>query len=148
MAGSGSWQNADRFRRGGERSLRSRSRLSHPDWDGTVWVDQAKGDRLGERKEITFASVATAKVRLLIGGGRQRQRLHRGMDDTRRRRAQPLRARALGVPPQCKGRQGLFLPSPGVAALKAVLTEALPDGDVVIEQDRTLRAATFPTFTR
>ena len=24
-------------------------------WDGTAWVDQAKGDRLGERKEITFA---------------------------------------------------------------------------------------------
>jgi len=38
-----------------------------------------------------------------------------------------------------KGGKAWFLPSPGVAALKAVLTEALPDGDVVIEQDRTLR---------
>ena len=32
---------------------------------------------------------------------------------------------------------------PGVAALKAVLTEALPDGDVVIEQDPKLSGGNF-----
>ena len=112
-------------------------------WDGTAWVDQAKGDRLGERKEITFASVATTKVRLfmeavvsdsasiaewtILGAGgrnlfeREPSACHRN----------------------AKGGKAWFLPSPGVAALKAVLTEALPDGDVVIEQDRTLRGGNF-----
>jgi hypothetical protein len=42
-----------------------------------------------------------------------------------------------------KGGKAWFDPSPGVASLKAVLTQALPDGDVVIEQDRTLRGGNF-----
>ncbi len=42
-----------------------------------------------------------------------------------------------------KGGKAWFIPSPQVAALKAVLTEALPDGDVVIEQDPTTHGGNF-----
>ena len=104
-------------------------------WDGTAWVDQAKGDRLGEHQEISFASVSTTKVRLLmeavatdsasisewtIRGADGRNLFDRGASACHR---------------NAKGGKAWFLPTPQVAALKAVLTEALPDGDVVIEQD-------------
>ena len=42
-----------------------------------------------------------------------------------------------------KGGKAWFLPSPGVAALNAVLTESLPDGDVVIGQDPKLSGGNF-----
>ena len=65
------------------------------------------------------------------------------MDDTRCRRGNLFER----VPSACrrnaKGGKAWFLPSPGVAALKAVLTEALPDGDVVVEQNRALRGGNF-----
>jgi hypothetical protein len=35
-------------------------------WNGKEWVDQAKGDRLGERAEVTFTPVSTNRVRLLM----------------------------------------------------------------------------------
>jgi hypothetical protein len=38
-----------------------------------------------------------------------------------------------------KGGRAWFIPSPSWAALKSVLDEALPDGDVVIEQDITVK---------
>ena len=47
------------------------------------------------------------------------------------------------MPPQCQGWQGLVHSSPEAAALKAVLDEALPDGDVVIEQDLTTSGGNF-----
>ena len=48
------------------------------------------------------------------------------------------------MPPQCPGGgKAWFLPSPSVAALKAVLAEALPDGDVVIGQDLTTSGGNF-----
>ena len=107
VAGSGSRQNADRCRRGGERSLRPRARLSHPNlgWHGLGRSGQGRSTRRTQGNHLRFRGHHQGS--LAHGGGRQRQRLHRGMDDTRRRRAQPLRARALGVPPQCQGRQGL-----------------------------------------
>ena len=105
-------------------------------WNDMAWVDQAKGDRLGARKEITFAPVTTTKVRLLmeavasdsasiaewtmILGGVSR--------DHTVRRAPPCHRNA-------KGGKAWFLPSPQEAALEAVLTEALPDGDVVTGPD-------------
>ncbi len=42
-----------------------------------------------------------------------------------------------------KGGKAWFLPSPDVAALKAVLSEALPDGDVVIGQELTVSGGNF-----
>jgi len=115
-------------------------------WDGTAWLDQAKGDQLGEHKEITFASVATTKVRLfmeavvsdsasiaewtIVGAGgrslfeREPSACHRN----------------------AKGGKAWFLPSPSVAALKAVLTEALPDGDVVIQQAPKISGGNFSSI--
>jgi hypothetical protein len=112
-------------------------------WDGMAWVDQAKGDRIGERKEITFAAVATTKARLL-------------MESVASDSASIAEWTILGVggrnlferePSACyrnaKGGRAWFLPAPSVAALKAVLTEALPDGDVVIGQDLTASGGNF-----
>lgn len=42
-----------------------------------------------------------------------------------------------------RGGKAWFLPSPEVAALKAVLAEALPDGDVVLGQDLTVSGGNF-----
>ncbi len=42
-----------------------------------------------------------------------------------------------------KGGKAWFLPSPDVAALKAALAEALPDGDVMIEQDPAISGGNF-----
>ncbi len=42
-----------------------------------------------------------------------------------------------------KGGKAWFIPAPQVAALKAVLTEVLPDGDVVIDQDLTTPGGNF-----
>ena len=42
-------------------------------------------------------------------------------------------------PGSAKGGCAWFIPSPSWAALKSVLDEALPDGDVVIEQDMTVK---------
>jgi hypothetical protein len=112
-------------------------------WDGTAWVDQAKGDRLGEHKEITFASVATTKVRLFIeavvsdsASIAEWTLLGAGGRNLFEREASACHRNA-------KGGKTWFLPSPGVAALKAVLTESLPDGDVVIGQDPKLSGGNF-----
>jgi len=106
-------------------------------WDGTAWVDQAKGDRLGEHKEITFAAVATTKVRLLMeavasDSASIAEWTILGADGCNLCEREPSACRR-----NAKGGKAWFLPSPGVTALKAVLAEALPDGDVVIKQDRT-----------
>jgi hypothetical protein len=108
-------------------------------WDGAAWVDQAKGDRLGEHKQIALASVATTRVRLLmetvvsdsasiaewtILGAGGRNLFEREPSACRR---------------NANGGRAWFLPSPGVAPLNTALTGALPDGDVVIDQERTLR---------
>ncbi len=107
-------------------------------WDGTSWIDQAKGDRLGEHKEITFPSVSTTKVRLLmeavatdsasisewaICGADGHNLYDRGVSVCHR---------------NAMGGKAWFIPTPQVAALNAILTEALPDGDVVIDQDLTV----------
>ena len=104
-------------------------------WDGSNWVDQAKGERLGAHKEITFAPVATTKVRLLLAavasdsasiseweirGADGRNLLQRGASACHR---------------NDKGGCAWFLPAPSSAALRSVLAEALPDGDVVIEPE-------------
>ena len=112
-------------------------------WDGTAWVDQAKGERLGEHKEISFASVSTTKVRLLMeavanDSASISEWTIRGADGRNL-----FEREASACHRNAKGGKAWFLPSPGVAALKVVLTEALPDGDVVIEQDRTLRGGNF-----
>ena len=112
-------------------------------WNGTAWVDQAKGDRLGEHKEITFASVATTKIRLFMeavvsdsASIAEWTILGAGGRNLFEREAKACHRNA-------KGGKAWFLPSPGVAALKAVLTEALPDGDVVIGQDLTVSGGNF-----
>ena len=112
-------------------------------WNGTAWVEQAKGRRLGVSREITFAAVATSKVRLLT-------------DSVASDSASITEWTILGADghnlfqrdaPVChrndKGGKAWFLPSPSVAALKAVLSEALPDGDVVIGQDPTPSGGNF-----
>jgi hypothetical protein len=112
-------------------------------WDGTAWVDQARGDQLGERKEITFASVATTRVRLLMeavvsDSASIAEWTILGADGRNLFERKPSACHR-----NAKGGKAWFLPSPTVAVLNAVLTEALPDGDVVIEQDRTLRGGNF-----
>lgn len=112
-------------------------------WDGTAWIDQAKGDRLGARQEIKFAPVTATKVRLVmeavasdsasiaewtIFGGDGRSLLEHEPSACHR---------------NAKGGKAWFLPSPGVAAFKAVLSEALPDGDVVVEQDLDITGGNF-----
>jgi hypothetical protein len=112
-------------------------------WDGTAWVDQAKGDQLGERKEITFAAVATTKVRLFMEAVASDSAsivewTICGADGRNLFQREPSACHR-----NAKGGKAWFLPSPGVAALKAVLTEALPDGDVLIEQDLTVSGGNF-----
>jgi hypothetical protein len=112
-------------------------------WDGTAWVDQVTGDRLGEHKEMAFAAVATTKVRLLleavasdtpsivewtISGADGRNLLEREPSACHR---------------NARGGKAWFLPTPGVAALKTVLNEALPDGDVVIRDDPAVSGGNF-----
>lgn len=45
-----------------------------------------------------------------------------------------------------KGGRAWFLPSPTAAALRSVLDEALPDGDVVIEQDLTVKGGNLSSI--
>jgi hypothetical protein len=112
-------------------------------WDGTTWVDQAQGDRLGERKEITFASVSTTRVRLLMeavaaDSASISEWTICGADGRNLFQREPSACHR-----NARGGQAWFLPSPVVPALKTVLTEALPDGDVVIESDLTVRGGNF-----
>jgi hypothetical protein len=55
----------------------------------------------------------------------------------------PFEPKAPACHRNSKGGRAWFIPSPQVAALKAVLAEALPDGDVVIEQDLTTQGGNF-----
>jgi len=112
-------------------------------WDGTAWVDQAKGNQLGERKEITFAAVATTKVRLLMeavtsDSASIAEWTIRGADGRNL-----FEREATACHRNAKGGMAWFLPSPDVAALKAVLSEALPDGDVVIGQELPVNGGNF-----
>ena len=104
-------------------------------WDGTAWVDQATGERLGERKEITFPPVSTTKVRLLMeavasDSASITEWTLLGADGRNlfQRAASPCHRNA-------KGGRAWFLPAPQAGTLKAVLDEALPDGDVVIGEE-------------
>jgi len=112
-------------------------------WDGTAWVDQARGDKLGKSKKVDFPAVATTKIRLL-------------MESVASDSASIAEWTILGAdgrnlfdraPSAChrnaKGGKAWFLPSPGPAAFRAVLAEALPDGDVVIDLDETLPGGNF-----
>jgi len=106
-------------------------------WDGAKWVDQATGERLGEHKEIAFAPVSTTKVRLLMeavatDSASIAEWTIRDADGHNL-----LQCGASACHRNAKGGRAWFIPSPQVAALKAVLTEALPHGDVVIDQDPT-----------
>ncbi len=112
-------------------------------WDGAAWVDQAKGERLGERKEITFAPVSTLKIRLLMeavvsdsASISEWTLLGAGGRSLFAREASPCHRNA-------SGGRAWFLPSPQVAELKKVLNEALPDGDVVIGQDPKVNGGNF-----
>ena len=101
-------------------------------WDGAGWLDQAQGEKIGAHKVDTFAAVKTSKVRLHLdasaGTASIAEWAIRGADgrDLLQRSALPCHRNAAG------GR-AWFLPLPQVAALKAVLDEALPAGDVVFE---------------
>jgi hypothetical protein len=112
-------------------------------WNGAKWIDQATGEQLGERKKIMFVPVATTKVRLLmesvasdsasisewtILGADERSLFQRGAAACHR---------------NAKGGKAWFISSPTAAALKTVLNEALPDGDVVIGQDLTVDGGNF-----
>jgi hypothetical protein len=102
-------------------------------WDGKSWVDQAEGDRLGERKEISFSSVATTKVRLVMesvasDSASISEWAIRGADGRNLLEREPSACHR-----NARGGKAWFLPTPNVAALNTVLAEALPDGDVVIE---------------
>jgi hypothetical protein len=112
-------------------------------WDGTAWVDQAKGDQLGQRKEITFAAVATTKVRLFMEAVTSDSASISEWTILGADRRNLFERETTACHRNAKGGKAWFLPSPGVAALKAVLTEALPDGDVVIGQDLTVSGGNF-----
>jgi len=112
-------------------------------WDGAAWVDQARGERLGKRKEISFAPVHTTRVRLL-------------MEAVASDSASIVEWTILGPdgrdlfdrrPSAChrngKGGRSWFIPMPQVATLRAVLDEALPDGDVAIEPLPSLPGGNF-----
>jgi len=102
-------------------------------WDGAAWVDQAKGDRLGKPREDRFAPVSTSKVRLLMetvasDSASIAEWTIRGADGRNllQREAAPCHRNP-------KGGRAWFLPSPQADALRTVLAEALPDGDLVFE---------------
>jgi hypothetical protein len=104
-------------------------------WDGAAWVDQATGDRLGTQREDRFAAVSTTKVRLLMeavasDSASIAEWTIRGADGRNllRREAAPCHRNP-------NGGRAWFLPSPQADALRAVLAEALPDGDLVFERD-------------
>ncbi|MCX6360036.1 MAG: glycosyl hydrolase [Armatimonadetes bacterium] len=108
-------------------------------WNGKEWVDQAKGERLGERAEVTFTPVSTNRVRLLMEAVESdsasiAEWTILGADgrDLFEREASACHRNA-------RGGRAWFLPAPSVAALKAVLAEALPDGDVEINHDQPTR---------
>jgi hypothetical protein len=112
-------------------------------WDGTAWVDQGMGDRLGERKAISFPSVVTTKVRLLMeavatDSASIAEWTICGADGRNLFQREPSACHR-----NAKGGKAWFIPAPGVGALKAVLTQALPDGDVVIEQDLKVSGGNF-----
>jgi hypothetical protein len=112
-------------------------------WDGTAWVDQARGERLGQHKELAFAPVSTTKARLLMEAV--------GSDSASISEWTLLGADGKSILPHgpsvfhrnARGGQAWFLPSPNVATLKAVLAEALPDGDVVIQQQLATTGGNF-----
>ncbi len=112
-------------------------------WDGAAWIDLAKGDRLGTHKEITFAPVSAPKIRLLMeavvsDNASISEWTLRGVDGRDLFERKPAACHR-----NAKGGKAWFLPSPNVAALNAVLDEALPDGDVVIGQDLTTSGGNF-----
>jgi hypothetical protein len=104
-------------------------------WDGAKWQDQAAGDRLGAHRRDTFSPVVTRKVRLLLeavasdSASIAEWEILGGADDHNL-----LRPAAPSCHANRTGGRAWFLPSPSAAALRAVLDEALPDGDVVFEQ--------------
>ncbi len=105
-------------------------------WNGKEWVDQARGERLGKRAEVHFPPVSTHRLRLLMeavagDSASVSEWTILGPDGRNlfKREAPPCRRNA-------RGGRAWFLPTPSVAALKAVLAEALPDGDVVIDHDQ------------
>lgn len=112
-------------------------------WNGTAWTDQAKGDRLGEHKEITFAPVDTTKVRLLMESVASDSASISewkvcGTDGENLFNREPLECHR-----NDKGGKAWFFPAPQMAAVKAALKEALPDGDVVMDQDLTVNGGNF-----
>jgi len=112
-------------------------------WDGSVWVDQATGDRLGERKEITFPSVSTTKVRLLMesvvsDSASISEWTITGADGGNLCDHDPMVCHR-----NAKGGRAWFIPVPKMESLKAVFTEAIPDGDVVIDQNLTVNGGNF-----
>ena len=103
-------------------------------WDGAKWVDQAKGERLGARKEITFAPVSTTKVRLLMESVTTDSASIAEWSVRDADGHSLLQGWASWSQRNAKGGRAWFIPSPQAAALRVVLNTALPDGDVVIEQ--------------
>lgn len=103
-------------------------------WNGAAWVDQAKGERLGASKEDRFAPVATNKVRLLMEtvAADSASISEWTLRDATGRNL--LQREPTACHRNSKGGRAWFLPSPQADILRAVLDEALPDGDVVFEQ--------------
>jgi len=66
-----------------------------------------------------------------------------GADDEVRRLVTAIFGDRAACHRNAKGGKAWFLPTPNVAALNAVLYEALPDGDVVIGQDLTTTGGNF-----
>lgn len=126
-------------------------------WNGTAWVDQSTGERLGAHKEITFAPVSTTKVRLLMeavvsASASIAEWTLRGADGRNlahapvacHRNATGGKAWFLPSPKGVALNNVLFeLPSLQTAALNTVLNEALPDGDVVISREVAVKGGNF-----
>ena len=79
------------------------------------------------------------------GDGEVRQLVAEMFGDIAKSKGQDAEGRNLAAlaasarPKNAKGGRAWFIPSPSSAALKSVLDEALPDGDVVIEQDMMVK---------
>ncbi|MCY3022248.1 MAG: glycosyl hydrolase [Planctomycetota bacterium] len=105
-------------------------------WDGAKWVDCAKGERLGAQKTDTFNPVTASKVRLCmdaIASDSVSIIEFEVCDAEGRNIARPPSAHTVRT--NAKGGKAYFAQSPGVAAVKEILDDALPVYDVRFEDD-------------
>jgi hypothetical protein len=103
-------------------------------WNGAIWKDVARGERLGDSRTDTFMPVATSKVRLCIDSivsDSASVREFMVLDPDGRNLVTPA---GLCARTNACGGRAYFVPSPQPAALKAALDDALDVYDVEFEQ--------------